>query len=1228
MADPPPQAGGKSRGSLEEDPLVLPERPPDVTVETLAEQKAAAEMDVRGESARQRTDISLQSLESRVDIRDQRIAQLINGINFHESPETQSEALKALEDTTVLMLAKVLYYKADLVVSDVFENLGQLQAPIDDVAKALSANDRHIQNAAFHKLSEALGNPDSAVSQHLKLKWKDLVAMARITSKSIAEVKGFDRSQPLKEADRWKPKGFFHEHPTVAKVCILAGAGAALGLIGYGLTRLFSKGDDEDKKEGGEKKEGEKPKGVGGWIKWAVGGVLAAIGLGGILKWTGALEYIETKLGGKAADILALLTGKSPELLRNKALYEFMCKEINAEMGSSVEPAVLADLSDKKYKDIVADDSTFATVRNWVMEADWANSAAHSVGGFLGGNLIPTREKLRQFDAIRSYLKDSKRQEKIAVMRLDMENATLGQVLAKLYENLQKERGLVPAGTTPELVAAAPAAAAILSDEQVEGTAARDKAAETLPADKKSIYEEQKKILREMAQKDEYVKSTDADVLINVGEKVVDKIKGEALKESDKGARDKKLAVAKEIEVKIQQLRLALAKRTQCIHDYQQVVAGNGPEEDFHSAFLLACESNKDVASSYSVLENAISEDHSGVATKLLVGLQLPRAALLYFAVPTHWRSFVKFYWGKRGLPTEMVRHINAHLRRPSAGLNLALLRVEEGESRLKGPLGGGAEGGVGSLEQRAVIGTPAGDQLTTPQKIARQRYDAETRLLEHDKQMLSLEQEADTLRRDIATLKTDPAQSTLLAECEEQLEQKVKQLRKLRIGRIQVERQTLSAASEEVYSRLTIRDRALQKGEWSELEHLATRGAEQDREILATGEEILADLRAAAKRGAPPAEINALRDSFNDVMGKVGEGKKTLLQKLATLIESRCGRAGKVGARVMEAPGRVFAAKDSALDIWRAARTDLSPTDTRRFRRVIARILNLQMKGGMKSIGNSPMLRLLKGVPKIGILSLALVPLAGAAAGAAMKDEKTSTAAAAGQAALDIAPITGTFSDFYTLISGEEMVSKRKVVGYERWLMRPLFGVVGLVSDVALVFGGLGLLGRAGLIAARGGATGVKLARVGAKGAVEVAVKVGEREAAEELAKAGARAVAKEVAVESGEAAARAVGEGGAEVAARLGSEAAAEAAAEGATRGQRLLDLVARMRPVANKLAVGGAIATLGLGLGIPLGIQLREKEQIDVPPAIEAVAGGADGKLDEVDIDQLAAEAEGAE
>ena len=93
-------------------------------------------------------------------------------------------------------------------------------------------------------------------------------------------------------------------------------------------------------------------------------------------------------------------------------------------------------------------------------------------------------------------------------------------------------------------------------------------------------------------------------------------------------------------------------------------------------------------------------------------------------------------------------------------------------------------------------------------------------------------------------------------------------------------------------------------------------------------------------------------------------------------------------------------------------------------------------------------------------------------------KDEATDTKTAVKQAAVDVLPFSGTYSDWYSVFTGRELVTQRKIGGWDKAL-RGVFGTAGLVCDIATL-AGIGLFGRGALAGLRAGKGAMEAVRVG----------------------------------------------------------------------------------------------------------------------------------------------------
>jgi hypothetical protein len=145
-----------------------------------------------------------------------------------------------------------------------------------------------------------------------------------------------------------------------------------------------------------------------------------------------------------------------------------------------------------------------------------------------------------------------------------------------------------------------------------------------------------------------------------------------------------------------------------------------------------------------------------------------------------------------------------------------------------------------------------------------------------------------------------------------------------------------------------------------------------------------------------------------------------------------------------------------------------------------------------LNKLGNKfPRVRMLGG--KAAFLTAVIV-----GGGLLGRDAKTGFAASAGQTAIDVLPITGEISDIYSVITGKEMITGRSLGWTDRGI-RALFGVAGIITDLALVLPGLGEGIKGWYMGMKASALGGRLAasagkKVVEKGAEKVAEKVVEK--------------------------------------------------------------------------------------------------------------------------------------
>lgn len=1329
---PPPSPFTDHRGSLEGEPKTAYDEPqwPDgkpETPETLGERTEAGRMEVKGKSARGRADVSLDSLRERTKTRsyDKETPDLINRVTLFETPEKQQDRLDALSDVSVVMLATLLYHHPDLEKKFDLGDFANIPLLGEMVA---ASNPRPAENAAFHKLRELRDNPKSQVAQHISRKWPQMVEMARELSRNISIAADTNLNGALKGPEEWTVRGAIQRMPKSVRYGLaLAGAVAGFFVI-RGIFRALTKSNEETEKSG--EKTGEKPKSAWGWVKWALAGALAVFGLGSIFGWKGTLDWIK-KQGGKAKEAWDTFFGDDPEFAKNKEMYTRMAGRIEKEMSGeetkvAIDPKFLASLHDKKYQDIVDDDSWVNKSAEWLTDAVLDNDAVNAVAKRLPGNFIYTKAQRNQYRAIRSYLKGSERQRRIAEIGIGAD-ATLGQVLAKLDQKLNQNDGLpggapgetpqwnlvqvenrmlpyfkenygtdidaedfrkvakvpyrdlmagkgarayfealrtrartagaemgvstvttaaeqrvidaentarkffidneallkslnlpdsLPAGATvgdmflaiaksgkfddlkgKEILGAV--AGVTISNEEIEGTSERDEIAKRLSGEQFNIYITHKRMLREMVDDHVWVSHEDGERMMAASLALAEKLEKEAHDSPDKSVRDKKWKLASQLRTKAEDIRLALLERSEHLKAYKAVLGHNGGNDDLHAAFLKIGQSNEKLGKAYALQERTITKERLWQSVGTLAALQLPRAAYVYFSAPAKYRSFVRHYYGVLGLPTAAMARMIERIRRPTGGLALAELRVEEGQRRLRGDLGGADASGAGSLEERANLGTDTSNIKEIER--AKHRYAAEKNLYDHDikirdaqRELFDLQAQAEALRK--ANLAPDAPD---LARLETSISEKVAELKGLKRVRIPIEQKALGEAADELYSRLTeIGDEALSPEQWRELDDLARRGAENHKSVMHAGEEILEDISRAAARGAPKDEIEALQKSFNELVGTISSTQKSLLQRFAGFLDARMGRVGKYAAKAVRAPGQAWEVLKGTRSILTPAlrKKGLAPEERRHFRKVLAKILHWQRHGEASKAASesTPLLRVVKGKLLFFGLKLGAFGAVAGGLGLATMDKKTGFARTAGQVAFDMAPVTGTISDILAAVQGREVISGRKVTGFERFALRPAFALVGAASDILLI-AGVGVGVRAGLGALRGGLEAARLVRL------RTAIKVAGDAAAQYAGKAAAKE--------------------GAAMAAERSAKAVAKETAEGANRMLDFLRRVDKRRTVAT-------VSLMALGIGVPLAMSFVKQDEMEVSPGLEAVAGGEDGKIDDIDIEKMAEESGNAE
>lgn len=1286
------------------DHQVQPALQPEQSPETAAEQRQVGRMETMTGSARARTDISIARLAEKAGelTKDKQTPQLINELNFAESPDTPSQTrrFEAFCAVTPIAFAKILYSHPALEqnMGKPLEHLELFESKLSAVSAAVPVEpsgppaDRQAVNAAFRKMREFRDHPDHAVTARFHELWKGSAGKPSIAKLAVDTAKGMrtaiavDLSQPAAPQEQGTITQYIRENPKKAAAYGILGA---LGLfaIGYGIYKLIRGNQPQNQPQAGA----EAPTGKTGWLKW-----LPVFGLGSLLGW-GVFKWIKDGLKLDPKGIWDSMFGENPEWAQHREVYTRMAGIISKEMAIGVDKKFLAEVATEKYSDVVEDESWWQEYLSSASDAVTDTPVIGRVATALGAH---TKGQRQQMKVIRAYL-IAHQAEVVALPNFDASTMTLGQVLVRLdaklhgtaqptgatpgaspapaptgapetaatlearllphlerqygasvetkhvqcasvvpykqfmlaaasrskaqeYWNkartvLAEETGFVPATTQEQesqlraettlrrffqdnerLLTDLPASATVgmalarlmeheaelgtrvLPDQEISkldeahmpGIIELEAAARLLPPEKFALFQKQHRELEDMVKDGQIVTDYEVETLTAAGEKILETIQEKKINPNP-AERAKYAKMEQALLFRIKRVREALTARNAAQNAYHLVIQQNLPEAQFHLAFASLQKRNDELLSACNVIDTMLAQDRMLESIAVLAGVQAGRIAYVYATRPPKYRAYAKHYYGILG-GKKIKAVLSGIFGKTPTGVALAEQRVRDAELRLNGPLGGADSTGMsGSLKQRANLRSDTSG-LRDVEKPARNRYISELDLLDHDKKMLASEQEIEVIRRDLAQLKQ--SRSTVdarkAADVEKLLKDRLSDAKTMSRARIILEQEAIADAAEDLHVRIAKNPgEAFSENKWNEIDDLAQRGAANNRSIMKEGEEILQDIQRAVRRGATAAEIQALQIQFNTMLGGVTQNQKNLMMKLANFIELRLGkRVGRMAGKAMRAPGAVSEGLGEAVAI-RDVRTGLNEgADAKHFRKVLATILHWQKKSsGVKAAQDGrPMFQVVKGKAKFLGLKLGIMGAVAGTVGAITSDKQTGWGRATGQVAIDMAPLSGTASDFYTAVTGREFLTNRTVTGFERLFMRPLCGVVGLASDV-LWIAGIGVAMRGGVNLVKGGMEVSRVARL--RTAVDVAAEAGTKAAAKTAARAAGNAP-------------------------------------QDAGMIMNFLRGVDQHR----------TIATIGLtaaGVGVPLTMSLFQEDEWEVPEAIQAVAGGPDGRLDEIDI-----------
>lgn len=258
---------------------LAPKKPED-SVETASERMEARRMETKTESLQQRTDVSLKSLQERTRLRnyDQETENLIDGINFSESPEVQKKGWKALAGVSVILMSLAIRENPRTDFSD-FSKMQQFTETFSPVHST--------ERKAVRKLLELAAHGDSNQTRFISARWAALAAESRTLAREIRSLENMGNenqeqaeasleTEQKKKSKKPEKNGFWAKTGSFLKNNgVQIGAGLLIIAGAVGLYKVL-KGNDETPAVAGAKKES------GGILKWLVGAGIAVAGLFGL----------------------------------------------------------------------------------------------------------------------------------------------------------------------------------------------------------------------------------------------------------------------------------------------------------------------------------------------------------------------------------------------------------------------------------------------------------------------------------------------------------------------------------------------------------------------------------------------------------------------------------------------------------------------------------------------------------------------------------------------------------------------------------------------------------------------------------------------------------------------------------------------------------------------------------------------------------------------------------
>ncbi|MEK7528864.1 MAG: pre-toxin TG domain-containing protein [Patescibacteria group bacterium] len=300
-------ATGGSSGSSTHNPEVLEinddsPTPVDIkrekTPEDLAEAKEARAMQIRSKNANARvSELALERLTMEEKKRqfDPETPHLINSINFEESAEKQRKRFDAAETVLVIMLSHMI--AKGLIQPDELDSVQSVKSWSTKLP-SLEPKPGIAERALVRKMHESLENEGSDFYKELDAEWINIVSKAASFGPHIKEVleAEFQLHEEIdKQNDPWYVT-FFKTHPKLAIAGAIAGATGAFFMVRGALRWLGEKFGGEQSASDASNAPKEETSGFWSKTKWILGGILTFFGVGKMLGLEGVSEYL-TKHG-------------------------------------------------------------------------------------------------------------------------------------------------------------------------------------------------------------------------------------------------------------------------------------------------------------------------------------------------------------------------------------------------------------------------------------------------------------------------------------------------------------------------------------------------------------------------------------------------------------------------------------------------------------------------------------------------------------------------------------------------------------------------------------------------------------------------------------------------------------------------------------------------------------------------------------------------------------------